>query len=318
MSHELLLWAAFNTFVVIMLFLDLKVFHRKAHEVHIKEALWFSLFWICLALAFNAGVYYFMGKQKAVEFLAAYLVEKSLSIDNLFVFLLIFQSFKTHPIYHHKILFWGILGALIMRTIFIFTGVALIEKFGWIIYVFGAFLIYTGIKIAFEKDKEVHPEKNPLLIFFRKILPVTDTYREGHFWVRENGKFLFTPLFLVLLFIEFTDVVFAVDSVPACLAITLDPFIVYTANVFAILGLRALYFSIAGVMRLFHYLHYGLAIILVFVGVKMVGAHYFHIPVGIALGVITVVLVFSILASVIWPKKHPHHPHDHSAPPSRD
>lgn len=301
-----------------MLFLDLKVFHRKAHEVHIKEALWFSLFWICLALAFNAGVYYFMGKQKAVEFLAAYLVEKSLSIDNLFVFLLIFQSFKTHPIYHHKILFWGILGALIMRTIFIFTGVALIEKFGWIIYVFGAFLIYTGIKIAFEKDKEVHPEKNPLLIFFRKILPVTDTYREGHFWVRENGKFLFTPLFLVLLFIEFTDVVFAVDSVPACLAITLDPFIVYTANVFAILGLRALYFSIAGVMRLFHYLHYGLAIILVFVGVKMVGAHYFHIPVGIALGVITVVLVFSILASVIWPKKHPHHPHDHSAPPSRD
>jgi tellurite resistance protein TerC len=318
LSHEILLWAAFNLFVVIMLVLDLKVFHRKAHEVYIKEALWFSLFWICLALAFNAGVYYFMGKQKAVEFLAAYLVEKSLSIDNLFVFLLIFQSFKTHPIYHHKILFWGILGALIMRTIFIFTGVALIEKFGWIIYVFGAFLIYTGIKIAFEKDKEVHPEKNPLLIFFRKILPVTDTYREGHFWVRENGKFFFTPLFLVLLFIEFTDVVFAVDSVPACLAITLDPFIVYTANVFAILGLRALYFSIAGVMRLFHYLHYGLAIILVFVGVKMVGAHYFHIPVGIALGVITVVLVFSILASVIWPKKHPHHPHDHSVPPSRD
>lgn len=301
-----------------MLVLDLKVFHRKAHEVHIKEALWFSLFWISLALLFNVGVYHYMGKQKAVEFLAAYLVEKSLSIDNLFVFLLIFQSFKTHPIYHHKILFWGILGALIMRTIFIFTGVALIEKFGWIIYVFGAFLIYTGIKIAFEKDKEVHPEKNPLLILFRKFLPVTETYREGHFWVRENGKFLFTPLFLVLLFIEFTDVVFAVDSVPACLAITLDPFIVYTANVFAILGLRSLYFAIAGVMRLFHYLHYGLAAILVFVGVKMVGAHYFHIPVGIALGVITVVLVFSILASVIWPKKHPHHPHDHSVPPSRD
>lgn len=314
----MMLWGGFNLFILAMLALDLGVFNRRAHEIHVKEALWWSLFWITLALTFNVGVYFFMGKQKAVEFLAAYLVEKSLSVDNLFVFLMIFSYFKAHPIYHHKILFWGILGALIMRAIFIFTGIALIQKFEWIVYVFGAFLVYTGIKIGLEKDKEIHPEQNPVLIFFRRILPLTNGYREGHFWVRENGKFFFTPLFLILIFIELSDLVFAVDSVPACLAISLDPFIVFTSNVFAILGLRSLYFALAGVMRLFHYLHYGLAVILVFVGVKMIGAHYFHIPVGIALGVITVVLVFSVLASVIWPKKHPHHPHDHSVPPSRD
>ncbi|MGH7198811.1 MAG: TerC family protein, partial [Candidatus Omnitrophota bacterium] len=251
-----------------------------------------------------------MGKQKALEFLAAFLVERSLSVDNLFVFILIFAYFKAHPIYHHKILFWGILGALVLRAFFIFTGVALIQKFEWITYVFGAFLVYTGIKIATEKDKNIEPEKNPVLKLCRRFMPMTDGYREGHFFVKEGGRRLATPLFLILIFIEFSDLVFAVDSVPACLAITLDPFIVYTSNVFAILGLRALYFAIAGVMRLFHYLNYGLAVILVFVGVKMVGTHYFHIPVGIALGVITVVLVISIIASLVWPKKHPHHePH---------
>ncbi len=307
MTHELVLWGGFNVFVLIMLALDLGVFHKKAHEVHIKEALWWSLFWFLLAILFNIGVYFVAGRDKAFEFLAAFLVERSLSVDNLFVFILIFSYFKAHPIYHHKVLFWGILGALVMRAIFIFSGVALIHKFEWIIYVFGAFLIYTGFKIAFEKGKEVHPEKNPLIKIFKRFMPMTDNYVEGHFFVRQNGKLFATPLFLVLILIEVSDLIFAVDSVPACLAITLDPFIVYTSNVFAILGLRALYFALAGIMRLFHYLNFGLALILVFVGVKMVLADLYPIHVGVALGFITVVLVVSVIASIIWPKKHHEH-----------
>lgn len=301
-----ILWGGFTLFVVLMLWLDLAVFNRKAHEVHLGEALGWSAFWIALALLFDLGVYHFAGPERAMKFLAGYVLEKSLSVDNLFVFVLVFSYFKVPPMYQHRVLFWGILGALIMRAIFILAGVALIERFHWIIYVFGAFLVYTGIKIGTGKDKEMHPEKNPVMLFFRRILPVTDGYREGKLVVREGGRWYVTPLFLVLIIIESTDVVFAVDSIPAILAITTDSFIVYTSNVFAILGLRALYFALAGLMKLFHYLNYGLAVILVFVGCKMLASHYYHVPIVVALGVILGVLAVSVIASLLWPRKDGH------------
>ena len=301
-----ILWGGFTLFVVLMLWLDLAVFNRKAHEVHLGEALGWSAFWIALALLFDLGVYHFAGPERAMKFLAGYVLEKSLSVDNLFVFVLVFSYFKVPPMYQHRVLFWGILGALIMRAIFILAGVALIERFHWIIYVFGAFLVYTGIKIGTGKDKEMHPEKNPVMLFFRRILPVTDGYREGKLVVREGGRWYVTPLFLVLIIIESTDVVFAVDSIPAILAITTDSFIVYTSNVFAILGLRALYFALAGFMRLFCYLNYGLAAILVFVGCKMLASHYYHVPIVVALGVILGVLAVSVIASLLWPRKDGH------------
>jgi tellurite resistance protein TerC len=304
--HEILIWGGFNLFVVAMLVLDLGVFNRKAHEIHVKEALLFSAFWIALALLFNLGVYFFAGSQKALEFLTGYVVEKSLSVDNIFVFILIFSFFKVPAIYQHKVLFWGILGAIILRAVFIFTGVALIEKFHWIIYIFGAFLIYTGFKIAFEEEKEVKPENNPLVKLFRRFVPTVDQYENGKFMIKKDGKIFTTPLFLTLLVVETTDVVFAVDSIPAILAISRDPFIVYTSNIFAILGLRALYFALAGIMKFFHYLNYGLAVILIFVGIKMITADFFHIPIGVALGFIAVVLALSIAASIKWPKKENH------------
>ncbi len=302
----MLLWGGFNLFVLAMLALDLCVFHRKAHVIKVKEALILSAFWIALALVFNAGIYFVSGPQKALEFLTGYLIEKSLSVDNLFVFLLIFSYFKVPAMYQHKTLFWGILGAIVLRGIFIATGVTLIHKFHWIIYVFGAFLVYTGIKMAFEKDKEMHPEDNPVIKLFRRIMPVSDHFEGDKFFTRINGVLFATPLFLVLNVINITDVIFAMDSIPAILAITHDPFIVYASNIFAILGLRALYFAIAGVMRLFHHLHYGLSFILAFVGVKMLLADFYHIPVGAALGVIAGVLVLSVIASMIWPKAGDH------------
>jgi len=286
-----------------MLALDLGVFHRKAHVIKIKEALLWSAFWITLSLLFNLGIYFWRGPETALEFLTGYLIEKSLSVDNIFVFLLIFSYFRVPSLYQHKVLFWGILGALVMRAIFIATGVTLIQKFHWIIYIFGAFLILTGIKMALQKDKKIHPERNPVLRLFRRYMPVTDDYKEGKFFVKRVGRYLATPLFIVLLVIETTDVIFAMDSIPAILAITLDPFIVYTSNVFAILGLRALFFALAGLMRLFHYLHYGLSTILVFVGVKMLISNIYKIPVGIALGVVASILLISVIASVILPGK---------------
>jgi len=286
-----------------MLALDLGVFHRKAHVIKIKEALLWSAFWIGLSLLFNLGIYFWRGPETALEFLTGYLIEKSLSVDNIFVFLLIFSYFRVPSLYQHKVLFWGILGALVMRAIFIATGVTLIQKFHWIIYIFGAFLILTGIKMALQKDKKIHPERNPVLRLFRRYMPVTDDYKDDKFFVKRAGHYLATPLFVVLLVVETTDIIFAVDSIPAILAITLDPFIVYTSNVFAILGLRALYFALAGIMQLFHHLHYGLSAILVFVGVKMLLADIYKIPVGIALGVIASILLISVIASVIWPRK---------------
>lgn len=303
MSNQVLLWIIFNILVFGMLALDLRVFHRKAHVIKIKEALLWSGVWIALALLFNLGVYFWRGPEKALEFLAGYLTEKSLSVDNIFVFLLIFSYFHVPSLYQHKVLFWGILGALIMRAIFIATGVILIQKFHWIIYIFGAFLILTGIKMVSQKDKKIQPERNPVLRLFRRFMTITQDYEEGKFFVKRSTRYLATPLFVVLLVVETTDVIFAVDSIPAVFAITLDPFIVYTSNVFAILGLRALYFALAGLMQLFHYLHYGLSAILVFLGVKMLIADIYKIPVGISLGVIASILFLSVIASVLRPCK---------------
>lgn len=296
-------WIIFNVFVLAMLALDLGVFHRKSHAVKLKEALGWSAVWITLALLYNVGVYFWLGQAKALEFLTGYVIEKSLSVDNIFVFIMLFSYFRVPSEYQHKVLFWGILGALVMRAIFIALGVALIQKFEWVIYIFGAVLIYSGIKMAMEKDAEVHPEHNPILRLFRKAFPVTQGFEGNRFWVRRETGLLATPLMVVLVVVETTDVVFAVDSIPAVLAITQDPFIVYTSNVFAILGLRALYFALAGVMNVFHFLHYGLSLILVFVGVKMICSHWFKIPIGVALGVVAGVLVLSVAASLIWPEK---------------
>lgn len=313
MEQKLFFWIGFNIFVILMLLLDLGVFNRKAHEIKLKEALIWSGVWVLLALAFNVGLYYFYVPpdgvarvDSALQFLTGYVIEKSLSIDNIFVFILIFTYFKVPAMYQHKVLFWGILGALIMRAFFIFAGVALIEKFAWIIYVFGAFLIFTGIKLFFQKDKEIHPEKNPVLRLFKKFFKVTDQYDGGKFFTVQNAKKVATPLFIVLLMVETTDLIFAVDSIPAILAVTKDPFIVYTSNVFAILGLRSLYFAVAGIVPLFHYLHYALSAILVFVGLKMLVNHFFSqaiISTEFSLLFICSILVISILGSILRPKK---------------
>jgi tellurite resistance protein TerC len=298
-----LLWAGFILFILVLLALDLLVFHRKAHEIKLKEALIWSGVWVILALAFNVGIYLLQGRQQALEFLAGYLVERSLSMDNIFVFLIIFSYFKVPQKFQHEVLFWGILGALIMRAAFIAGGITLINQFHWIIYAFGAFLIFAGFKMAFGKEKEIHPEKSLTLRLFRRIMPVTQDYQNGRFFIKTAGRWFATPLFVVLLIVETTDVIFAFDSIPAVIAITRNLFIVYTSNVFAILGLRALYFALAGIMKFFHYLNYGLAVILVFVGIKMLIADVYKIPTEVSLAVIAFILLISIFASIRWPKK---------------
>jgi tellurite resistance protein TerC len=293
------LWAGFNLFVLAMLALDLGVFHRKSHEVSIKEATVWSAVWVGLALLFNAGIYWLRGSEPAIQFFTGYLIEKSLSVDNIFVFALIFSYFAVPPAYQHRVLFWGILGALVMRAGFILAGAALLAKFHWIIYVFGAFLIVTGVKMAIFRNAEMHPEKNPVVKLVRRLIPVTQEYRKDRFFVREAGRLMATPLFLVLVLVETTDLVFAVDSIPAIFAVTNDPFIVYTSNVFAILGLRSLYFVLAGVMQKFSYLKLGLSAVLVFVGIKMTLVDFYKIPSSVSLGVIAAILALSVLAS-LW------------------
>jgi len=302
LSNKIIIWGGFNVLVLIMLALDLGIFHRKDHRITVKEGLIWSLIWIIVALIFNVIVYFWQGQEKALQFFTGYLIERSLSIDNIFVFLLIFTFFSVPDKYQYKVLFWGILGALVMRGLFIGMGVFLISKFHWVIYIFGAFLVYTGIKMGVVEDKKIEPEHNPILRFVRKFLPITDKYESGHFFTRIGKKLYGTPLFVVLVVVESTDVVFAVDSIPAIFAITLDPFIVYTSNVFAILGLRALYFAIAGLMDMFYYLKYGLSAILSFVGVKMLISGYYHIPDLVALGIIALLLAISIIASILRPK----------------
>ena len=298
------IWVCFIGFVLFMLVLDLGVFHRKSHEIKIKEALIWSAVWISLALIFNYGIYVFLGKEKAIEFLTGYIVEKSLSVDNLFVFIMLFTYFKVDVKHQHKVLFWGILGALVMRAIFIFAGVALINKFHWIIYIFGALLIFTGIKMLFHKEENIDPDRNPLVKLFKKIFPVTEKEHGDKFFVRLNGKTVTTPLFIVLLMVEFTDLIFAVDSIPAILAITNDTFIIFSSNVFAILGLRALYFALAGITKYFYYLKYGLSAILVFVGIKMTIVDFYKVPIVSSLLVISGILIISVVVSVLRPKNN--------------
>ena len=298
MNDSAMLWVGFNVFVLIMLALDLGVFHRKTHEVSLKEALIWTGVWITLALAFNVFIYYYFDEEFAVQFLTGYLIEKSLSVDNIFVIILIFSYFHVPSTYQHKVLFLGILGALVMRAIFIFAGIELIHRFHWLIYIFGGFLIITGIRMLFSNDTKIDPEKNFFVRMVRKIIPVTNDYVEDKFFTRVDGALWATPLFLALVVIEATDLIFAVDSIPAILAISEEPFIVYTSNAFAILGLRSLYFALAGIEKYFKYLKYGLALILVFVGSKMAMAQLFKIPVEISLLVIAVILGVSMVASV--------------------
>ncbi len=300
MEVNIFFWLGFHAFIFAMLALDLGVFNKKSHTVAVKEAVIWSGVWIALAMLFNLFVLFEFGKTKALEFLTGYVIEYSLSVDNIFVFILIFSYFSVKPQYQHKILFWGILGALVMRGIFIFAGVALINKFHWVILIFGAFLVFSGIKMLFQKDTAVDPEKNPVVRFFRKFFPVSENDHGGRLLVKEKGKMLATPLFLVLLIIESSDLMFAVDSIPAILAISHDRFIVYTSNIFAILGLRSLYFAVSGIMSLFRYLKVGLSFVLSFVGLKMLASYFhFEIPTLLSLGVIISILAISILASLI-------------------
>lgn len=301
-----------------MMALDLGVFHRKAHEVNLREAIFWSVLWVIVALLFNVGVYIFWPAEgnaltpsgAALAFLTGYLIERALSIDNIFVFVVLFGYFKVPAQYQHRVLMWGIIGALLMRAVFILAGIELIESFHWTIYVLGVFLIITGIKMVMMKDKELHPEKNPVLKLFRRLFPISDQYDQGRFFTRIDGRLLATPLLVVLLVIETTDVVFALDSIPAILAITTDTFLVYTSNVFAILGLRALYFVMAGMMHLFHYLTHGLALILVFVGGKMVweAASERKLSLGISLGVVALILTTSIVLSLALPRRAEDYP----------
>ena len=286
-----------------MLSLDMGVFHRKSHVVSVREALIWTAVWITLAMIFNLFVYAYYDKAKALEFFTAYVIEKSLSIDNIFVMIMIFSYFSVPSAYQHKVLFWGIFGALVMRLIFIFAGIELIHKFHWLIYVFGGFLVVTGIRMVFGNDKPMDPSRNPLVRMVRRLFPVTDSFEGDRFFIKRDNRIWATPLFIVVILIEGTDLIFAVDSVPAIIAISEDPFIVYTSNVFAILGLRSLYFALAGVEKYFEYLKYGLAVILIFVGIKMCIMDFYKIPVEISLVVISFLLVISMIASVILRKK---------------
>lgn len=298
-------WILFNAVALLMLVIDLRVFHRPGHVVGFREALGWSAMYVAMAAIFAGVLYFWQGPQWSLEFITGYVLELSLSVDNLFVFLLIFTYFAVPEELQHRVLFWGILGALVLRGIFIGAGVGLINRFHWLLYVFGALLIYSGIRLFISGERQVDPEKNPVVRVVKRWLPIVPEYRGGKFFVRvaeENGRLYATPLLIVLLVIETTDVLFAVDSIPAILAITLKAFIVYTSNVFAILGLRSMYFAVAGLMKIFRFLHYGLALILVFVGVKMVLGDHFDIPIFVTLGTIACVLLVSILFSVAYPR----------------
>lgn len=306
MPNEALGWVLFNLFVAGMLVLDLGVFHRTAHEVRLREALTWSALWIALALGFNGVVYFWLGPKPALEFLTGYLIEKSLSVDNLFIFVVIFSYFQVARRYQHRVLFWGILGALVARAAFIFAGVALLERFHLLVYVFGGFLVVTGVRMALaRKDTEIDAEKNVILRILRRLLPVSQARADGRFVVREGGRLVATPLLLVLVFVEITDVIFALDSIPAILAVTTDPFIVYTSNAMAILGLRSLYFALAGLVGVFEYLHYGLAAVLTFVGVKMLLSDVYPVPTGLSLGVVALLLGASIIPSLVGRRHEP-------------
>lgn len=301
------LWVGFNVFVLLMLALDLGVFHRQAHQVSAREAGTWTVVWLVLALVFGAGISYRMGPEAGLEFFTGYLIEKALSVDNVFVFVLIFSYFRVPAEYQHRVLFWGVLGALLMRGAMIVAGAFLIQQFHWIIYLFGAFLVFSGIRMARETEHEIEPQSNPILRLVRKFIPVSNRYAGPRFFVRRMGRWLATPLFLVLVLVEVTDLIFALDSIPAIFAVTKNSFLVYTSNVFAILGLRSLYFLLARIIHRFHYLKVGLSLVLVFVGLKMLLTEIFPIPVGVSLGVVGATLGLSVLASLAFPKSAQEH-----------
>jgi tellurite resistance protein TerC len=321
--NQIWLWVGFNLFVLAMLAIDLLIFHKEAHEVRTREAAAWSVLWIVLALIFGAGVYAFMGPQKGLEYYTGYVIEKALSVDNIFVFVLIFAYFRVPSRYQHRVLFWGILGALLMRGAMIGAGAYLIQRFHWIIYVFGAFLIFTGIRMATQDEHDLEPEANPVIKFLRRVVPVSSAYDGQKFFVKEFAggatRWAATPLFVVLALVETTDLIFAVDSIPAIFAVTTDPFIVYSSNVFAILGLRALYFLLADVIHRFHYLKLGLSVVLVFVGTKMLVTEFYKVPISLSLGIIVLILGASVMASLLWPKHAtaPQLPHSEGDVPAR-
>ena len=294
-------WGSFLALIFGLLALDLGVFNRKVHRVGLREALFWSVVWTILALIFNLWIYYQFSPRHGLEFLTGYIIERSLSFDNIFVFIVLFNYFAVPAEYQHRVLFWGILGALISRGVFIAMGTALLARFSWLIFLFGAFLVYTGIKILAQKETEVHPEKNPVLKLFQRFVPLTTRYHGKHFFIHEGGRWLATPLMLVLVVVEATDVVFAVDSIPAVFGVTRDPFIVFTSNIFAILGLRALYFLLAGLMHKFQYLGYGLGLVLVFVGGKMLVHDWYAIPIELSLGIVLAILTVAIVVSLLRP-----------------
>lgn len=300
-----LFWVGFTAFVLAMLALDLGIFHRDAHEVGHREALIWTLVWVSLAVAFNVLLYVHFDSQRALEFLTGYLIEYSLSADNIFVFLILFRYFAVPKGAHHRVLFWGILGALVMRALFILIGTVLLQRFHWIIYLFGGFLVFTGVRMLKGAEIEVHPERNPVVRLFQKYVPLTSQYSGARFWIRQGKRSYATPLLLVLAVVEATDLLFAVDSIPAIFAVTRDPFIVYTSNVFAILGLRSLYFLLAAAMNKFHYLEVGLGLVLAFVGVKMLISGYYEIPIGISLAVVCAILGIAVLASLLRRRREP-------------
>ncbi|MBN1571541.1 MAG: TerC family protein [Acidobacteria bacterium] len=306
MEHSIgtpLFWILFIVVVLFLLAIDLGVFHRRAHAVSVREALAWSVVWILLSISFGIWIYKTFGRQYGLEFFAGYLIEYALSVDNVFVFILIFSYFAVPSAFHHRVLFWGILSALVMRASFIIAGAALIQTFSWVLYIFGAFLIVTGIKIIRQGDTKIEPERNPVVRLFRRWMPITAGYGSGNFFVRNQGRLMATPLALVLVTVEATDVVFATDSIPAIFGVTRDPFIVYTSNICAILGLRSMYFLLSAIVNRFAYLGTGLGIVLIFIGVKMLTGSVYHIPIGISLSVVALILSGSILLSLLHPPK---------------
>ena len=304
MEITIWLWLAFNVFILLMLAVDLGVFHKRAHEVSFREATTWSVIWVALALTFNAGIWWYWGSEPALQFLTGYLIEKSLSVDNIFVFVMLFTFFAVPAQYQHRVLFWGILGALVMRGAFIAAGAYMLEQFHWLIYLFGAVLVLTGIKMA-RRVGAYDPLKNPVMRLAQRVLPLTPEYHGQRFWVKEAGRWVATPLLLVLLLVEATDLVFAIDSIPAIFAVTREPFLVYTANVFAILGLRSMYFLLAGVVHRFVYLKYGLAAVLVFVGAKMVLVDVYQVPVAASLIIVGTLIGASIALSLLASRRLP-------------
>ena len=310
---QIWLWVGFNVFVLLMLAVDLGIFHRHAHVVSVREAATWSVVWVALALTFNYGIYHYMGQDAGLEFLTGYLIEKALSVDNIFVFVLVFAYFKVPAKYQHRVLFWGIIGALLMRGAMIGAGAYLIKQFHWIIYIFGGFLVITGLRMLTQAEDAIEPESNPVIRLVRRMIPVTKQYHGQDFFVRKEdeagvrGRLIATPLFVVLVLVETTDLIFAVDSIPAIFAVTEDPFLVYTSNVFAILGLRSLYFLLAGVIHKFHYLKLGLSIILIFVGAKMLMTDVYKVPIGLSLGIVALILLLSVVASLLFPKEAEEH-----------